>query len=309
MLALGMLTLFAIAIQLGGRMTAYLATLLYTLSPALLLNGRRAMTEGTMTLFSLLVILAGMYAVQTRKWWAFVLLGLCGGLAVASKHTSVVTVAAIFLGYSIVLVYRIFQEKSHAPADTLHRLPTSQFVYLTVAGVLSVIVFYALNPVWWSNPVARASEVAEIRLNFMQAQHDTFGGYNSFTDRLDGFFWQTFGNEIIYAETPVDNFVENLADEIAAYETSPFSGFINHHNIAIPVTFMGLSAIGAIALWFDKFAQAEMRFVVGVWIAAMIILTLCLTPLEWQRYYLPAYPAVMLLTGLGIRFVLIHIRH
>jgi hypothetical protein len=308
LLAFGVIVLFAIGIAVGGRTTAYIATLLYAANPALLLNGRRAMLESAMTLFSLLVVLAGLYVVQSRKWWAYALLGLFSGLAVASKHTSVVTVAAVFLTCGIVLVYRIFYGKSPSLTDGIYPVPTKQFVYLVVAGILSLTVYYVLNPAWWSNPIARTSEVSETRLSFMQAQQETFGSYESFADRVHGFYWQTFAMQNMYAETTVDNFVENLANEIAVYEASLLSGFITQSPI-VPFIFAALSIIGAIALYFDKQMPTENRFIVGMWIAAMILLTLFLTPLEWQRYYLPAYPAVMLLTGLGICFIINHIRY
>jgi hypothetical protein len=32
----------------------------------------------------------------------------------------------------------------------------------------------------------------------------------------------------------------------------------------------------------------------------MLLSTLLLTPIEWQRYYLPIYPAIGLLLGLGL---------
>ena len=317
LLALGVVVLFAIGVSVGGRTTAYIATLLYATSPALLLNGRRAMLESAMLLFSLLVVLAGLYAVQTRKWWAYALLGLFSGLAVASKHTSVVTVAVVFLACGLVMVYRLLPSPlnplSHKRQGdfTVSKASVNllgQFGYLFIAGVLSLTVYYAINPAWWSNPIERSSEVSATRLDFMQAQQAAFGGYESLADRLNGFYWQTFAMQNMYAETPVDNFIENLADEINAYEASYLSGFITRSPI-VPFVFAILSIIGVIALWFDKLIQAEVRFIVGVWIAAMILLTLFLTPLEWQRYYLPAYPAVMLLIGLSIRLIINRIRY
>jgi hypothetical protein len=138
----------------------------------------------------------------------------------------------------------------------------------------------------------------------MQSQQDTFGGYASFGDRINGFFWQTFGMQTMVAETDVDNFVENLAPEIATYEASRLGGFINTGSPLVPLMFMGLSIIGVVALWFDTTIPANLRFLICVWVAAMIALTLLLTPLEWQRYYLPAYPAVMLMAGFGTHTII-----
>ncbi|MCI0347987.1 MAG: hypothetical protein L0Z53_01050, partial [Acidobacteriales bacterium] len=62
LLTAGMFVMFALGWQLGGRPAAYLAVLFYALNPALLLNGRRAVMEGSFITFSLLTVLAGV-------WW------------------------------------------------------------------------------------------------------------------------------------------------------------------------------------------------------------------------------------------------
>lgn len=290
MLALGVIVLYAIATNIGGRVPAYIATLFYAINPALLLNGRRAMMEGTMTLFSLLVMLAGLWVIQQRQRWAYGLLGLLSGLAVASKHTSVVTVAAIFFACAGLFFYQALRDKS--PASHIRQIGV-----LCAAGILSLGVFYALNPAWWSNPVARAANVTQIRLEFIQGQVDTFGGYDDFGAQASGFFRQTFGTQVMYTETDLDNFRENLADAIAAYEASPFSG------LRMPtLLLLTLAITGSGSLVLDSSILAENRWLIGIWVLAMLALTLLLTPLEWQRYYLPAYPAVALLAGLGVRY-------
>ena len=87
-----MIVIFALGQMLGGRPVAYLASLYYALNPALLIEGRRAMMEGSLTFFSLLTVLAGIWLLQKRRWWTAILLGIAAGLALASKHTAVFTV-------------------------------------------------------------------------------------------------------------------------------------------------------------------------------------------------------------------------
>jgi hypothetical protein len=306
MLVFGVWVLFAIARQVGGRGTAYIATLLYTINPALLLNGRRAMMEGALTFFSLLVVLAALWVLQSRKWWAYLLLGLASGLAVASKHTGAVTVAAVFMACGLVFVYEGLRRKQGA--DAKNRVPTKHIAYLILAGILSLLIFYTLNPAWWSNPMARVGNVSDMRLDFMQSQQEAFGGYETMGARLEGFWRQTFMLQNMYAETDVDNFRENLVNDIAAYEASGYGGLVTT-NLVLPFIFAGLTVIGLIALWLDTTVNAEIRFIVGVWIAAMLVLTVILTPLEWQRYYLPVFSVIMLLIGLGVRFIFRLIQH
>ncbi|MBL8161350.1 MAG: glycosyltransferase family 39 protein [Anaerolineae bacterium] len=87
--------LFALGRQLGGRPAAYLASTIYALHPVILLNGRRAMMEGSLLCFGLLTLLAAAYIVQHRHdWRGWLMLIICGALTLASKHSGVVFVAA-----------------------------------------------------------------------------------------------------------------------------------------------------------------------------------------------------------------------
>ncbi|MFN8449778.1 MAG: hypothetical protein U0521_14625 [Anaerolineae bacterium] len=56
-LALSVVVMFTLGWQFGGRLAAYLVSALYAVNPIILLNGRRAMQEGLMLFFGLLVIL------------------------------------------------------------------------------------------------------------------------------------------------------------------------------------------------------------------------------------------------------------
>ena len=145
--------LFLLTEQVGGRGAAYLATLLYTLHPALLLNGRRALQEGSMLFFGLLTlyttvrILVIRYGSQftvhssqsnpvlphaTSKTdnseprtqnseliWA--LLTLACGLTLASKHSGVVFVVGAVGGLIAFGVYVLGSQFTvHSPqSDTL----------------------------------------------------------------------------------------------------------------------------------------------------------------------------------------------
>src|SRR5690606_15042710 len=96
--AAGVVVMFALGREAGGRPAAYLASAYYALSPALLLNGRRAMMEGSLLFFSLLVVLAGVWFLRTYSWRTALLMGVAGGLALASKHTALFAVTVVFGG-------------------------------------------------------------------------------------------------------------------------------------------------------------------------------------------------------------------
>ena len=56
-LALSVAVMFALGALFGGRIGAYVVSGLYALNPVILLNGRRAMQEGSLLFFGTLVIL------------------------------------------------------------------------------------------------------------------------------------------------------------------------------------------------------------------------------------------------------------
>lgn len=291
--------LFAIGYQLGGRLTAYIGSAFYALNPAILLNGRRAMMESTMLFFGLLVLLIAIYLLKHKTWWQYALLGLFSGLAVASKHTAAVIVVAVFAACGLYYLYQMRLAKER-PQYMRH------FGVLFGAGLLSLAVFVVFNPAWWSDPLARANDVLTTRSDFISSQLATFGGYNGLTEQATGFVRQTLGVPPMYAETGLDGFIVNQQAEIKAYEASGVAGISIGSTVIGSALLASTSLAGFVALfWYEK-ADGHTRWLIGVWAVAMLLLAL-LTPLEWQRYYIPAYPVTSLLTAFGLTSVLTHL--
>lgn len=294
MLALSVPVLFGIGLILGGRWVAYVGSFYYALNPAVLINGRRAMMEGGMLLFSLLVVFIALMTIRKQRWWLFILLGIASGLAVASKHTSVVTVAAVFLSLAISLALKYWREE----LTKLGQL----FIGLVGAGVLSLGVFYALNPAWWGDPVARVPEILEMRQELLEGQINTFDGYANFSEQVAGFARQVFIVKPMYAETNVDNFRDNIAASVDIYENSLWSGIPIGGNWIGAIIAFALCVIGVWQSWRVDIVIG-MKVLFTLWGVAMLILTLFITPLEWQRYYLPIYPVIAIWLGFGVLFV------
>src|SRR5258708_36802250 len=82
--AVSVALVFAIALRVGGREAAWIATAIYGLMPAVLLDGRRAMFEGATLLSVGLVILAGLrfarhnHVYPVRPWLRLGGAGRCG---------------------------------------------------------------------------------------------------------------------------------------------------------------------------------------------------------------------------------------
>ena len=252
------------------------------------------MMEGSFTFFSLLTVLAGIWLLQRPSWRSILALGLATGLALASKHTAVFTVAAVFFACAIYIFTRTIR--------TWRVVPVLIYLRYFLAAILALVVFILLNPAWWDDPIARVGTVLHLREDLLAGQTVAFGGYVDFADKFAGFLRQSFLVLPQYYE--VSGWQNFIGDQITRYEASVWRG------VSIGGSFLGalilcvMIAIGVWALLRGRKTGLAARWLVGVWALAMLLSTLFLTPIEWQRYYLPIYPVIGLLLGLGVSRIL-----
>ncbi|MBL8146468.1 MAG: phospholipid carrier-dependent glycosyltransferase [Anaerolineae bacterium] len=288
-LVVGLLAVFALAEKTGGRAAAWIAALLYALHPALLLNGRRAMMEGSLIAFTALAALTAMYWLERRgrqAWgWATVF-GLCAGLAVASKHTAALAIVPIGLG---ALGFALYRGRSEGA-----RKAGARIGQMALAGLIAALVFLALNPAWWSDPFGRAADVLRLRSELLDGQTAAFGGFAGLPDAFAGFARQAFAPVPQYFE--VAGWGEWLAPQITAYEASGLAGVTAAWLWALAALILG--GAGFVALLRGP-GRTEARWIVGLWLLSALAAALLLTPIEWQRYYLPVYPPLMAVMGVG----------
>lgn len=288
LLAISAIALFAVGNIIAGRGVAYLASAYYVLNPAILLNGRRAMMEGSMLAFTILAVLVALYLLKNRLWWRYLLLGVISGFAVASKHTSVVTIMAIFV---VCGVYLLLNYRKH-------------ILYLFGSGLLSLFIFFGLNPAWWTAPLTTASSVLELRQELLAGQVDFFGGYDNTGQQLSGFARQSFIVLPIYADSNFDDFYSAQRETIETYDSSLLSGISLGGSVFGGIIVFILVTIGLVHLWLYEEIIYSHKWLITGWFIAMLLLTLILTPLEWQRYYLPIYPVIAILMAIGVDFVI-----
>ncbi|MEZ4670548.1 MAG: phospholipid carrier-dependent glycosyltransferase [Anaerolineae bacterium] len=344
LLAAGVAIMFGLGRAVGGRWTPYLASLYYALNPALLLNGRRAMMEGSFIFFSLLVVLVGVWLVTRPSLARALLLGLVCGFALASKHTAIFTVATV-LGTAV--IFLIFQSVSSQ--DDYSDVEYLILPYLVITIVVTGLTFYVLNPAWWGEPAARAQKVLELRQNLLAGQSAAFVGYYDAGEQLIGFLRQ--GLVVLPQYFEVIGWEGYIGDQIAQYGASVWRGVSVGGSAAGAVALCVMMGAGTWrlvstgvfrALWRfgrqkiealvrrpDDAPEEEIsleahfadeppeesheanhdnrvaaRWIIGVWALAMILTTWVLTPLEWQRYYLPLYPAIGLVAAVGVNSIL-----
>jgi hypothetical protein len=252
---------------------ALLALALLALHPAVLLNGRRAMMEGWMLAGMLLVVWVGLRLARRFSLSVALLLGLFSGLALASKHTAAVTLLGVFGGLALA---------------RLRRLPA-----LIAVGLLALMIFYALNPAWWGDPLARLSSVLALRTELLTGQVSAFGGYVGLLDQVGGFLRQGLWPMPQYYE--VSAWAGFIGEPIRAYEAATWTG-LRLAGLDAGLFILAIVGVGGLLRrWREPAARVALA-----WMGATLLFVLLLTPLEWQRYYLPAYPVMILCAAYGL---------
>jgi 4-amino-4-deoxy-L-arabinose transferase-like glycosyltransferase len=296
-LCASVLVVFALGRLYGGRLPAYVASGVYALHPVLLLNGRRAMQEGSMLFFGLLVVLAAAIIIQRRArsgqtpWGAWAALVLGGGLTLASKHSGIVFVGAALVW---ILAAEALGQRRWLPV--LGRL--------LVSGLLIVALFVALSPALWTDIPARFGDLLVLREELLNIQVaiDPVAPMD-LGQRLLEIVRQPFIAPAVHFELESWGRSAVFLEEVARSAASPLAGLPYGLVLGIPLTLLAALGVG-IAL--RRFRQP---LYVGllVWLAANVAVLL-VNPLPWQRYYLPLIPVVVVLAAVGITGVVRRIR-
>lgn len=290
-LALAVWVFFGFARLTMGRPTAWLASGLFALHPAVLLNGRRAMMEGSHLLGMMLILLAAAWLLQQRKWPACLALGCAIGLAVAAKHPNVFVAALVFFAcFSFDLAQTMRKRRGMARVGGR----------LLMTCLTALLVFYALNPGWWLAPLSTARTAWRMRAHLLRNQTAIFGGYASAAEQADGFFRFVFAGETQYFEDPAWADYDVIHAQIKTYQGSGLAGF-GLDGSGLGGWLVLLMTIGG-GLHFvrNKRIRREYRWLIMVWGLGLMALIFVVTPLPWGRYYLPLIPFVTSLAAYGL---------
>ncbi|MCY3831969.1 MAG: phospholipid carrier-dependent glycosyltransferase [Chloroflexi bacterium] len=275
-----------------NRPTAYVATALLVMHPNVLINGRRAMMEGSHLLGLTLVLLAGALLLRERHWRNYLLLGLCMGLAISAKHPNVLAAALVVLAVAIANCWQSRPKNKRSFVGAWR--PTVWLLPLLIAAALA---FLLLNPAWWSAPFELPSVIIEIRSSLLQSQAAAYNGYDSFLERLQGLFHIAFAAEHQYFEVAHWSEYDVITEQIRTYESSGLAGFLIGGSSLVGFVCLLLAGYGAYSIARDSVVGADNRILLLVWAIGTALLTLLLTPVPWARYYLPLAPALAVLVA------------
>lgn len=311
-LALSAAVMFGIGWQLGGRWLAYVASGLYALNPVILLNGRRAMQEGSFLFFGLLAVwFAILISKQNENFrsergmprpaqaWLWVGFILASGFTLASKHSGVVFVAGAFGWVGVSALLGVIRSREWLPFAKHIIFP------LLLSGALVIVVFVALSPALWNDPIARLGDLIVERQKLLDSQVVAEpAAPTSIGQRIEGILTQPFIAPPVHYEAAFWANAAPIQDEIARYMASPLSGLQAGMWLGLALTL--LAALGVVQVVLGRIASWGQSYGLLAWLLVTIA-SLLVNPLPWQRYYLPLYPLAALLAGIGlltiIRFV------
>lgn len=278
-----------------NRPTALLASLLFASHPSLLLNGRRAMQEGSLMLGIMLALVMAAWLIRHRRWWQYALLGACAGLAIAAKHSSAFTVAIVFLALFGLDVYERL-----GTSDGRNRLNIRGLAGIMAAGILTLLIFYLLNPGWWDAPFASAGDVMSERSELLQRQAGVYGGYQSLGQQVKGFFRFVLLAEPQYFEDQQWADYPEVSEQIQIYENSGWAGALIGGNAIAGIAMSLLVVAGIFLLLRDGDISFQNRALLLIWGGGSAATVFALTPLPWARYYLPVLPFALMMAAYAL---------
>lgn len=298
--ALSVGVVFALAWQFGGRWAAYPAAVLYALNPVLLLNGRRAMLEGSQLFFGMMTLLvaallAKRIAAGERAGWGWWLwLTVSGGLAIASKHSAAIYPLGAWLWVFAAAVIA-------AVAGRRWRPLLVQTALLALTGVVAIALFIVASPALWNDPPARLMNLVETRTEMLNIQINADpNAPTPLSGRVMGLFTQPYIAPLAYFEVASWAEADDIVNQIQQYEASGLRGLPDGYLLGVPL--MLLALVGLVMLvWGARVSRVYLAQAVGLllWLGVTVA-ALLLNPLPWQRYYLPYIPIVVLLSSIGL---------
>ena len=287
--SLAIVGLFILAHRFGGWLPAYIASLYFTFHAVLLLQTRRATQEGMFILLSVLVPLVASYYLQKPSWWKLLLFGVICGVALAAKHSAMFLIASIFAVVAILPLRRHKWIKSYRHLRRMVR-----------TGILTLLVFFFLTPQWWSgNPLQLAIDGFEARQELLENQADQFGGYGNIGEQFVGFWQNIFIAQPQFYEVASWSEYPAIQTQIEQYQATPWAGWAIGGSVVGSLMLLGLVIVGIV----PRLRQRRMKEDAWLWLSWLVVAMLVaawLTPLNWQRYYLPAYLPLGLWVSVGL---------
>lgn len=262
--------IFLIGYEAGGFSFGFISTLLVGTNSLFIYTMPKAMGDAQLWFFSFLFLLLTIYFsrfytnnITNKRSTKFSLcvvlfltiLGLCGGLAIASKLNGIL-VLLFLIGYYL---YQVFLKQIDLLIGIFHVLFVTLIAYCT---------FFVLNPFLWSNPISNTIFMAKHRENTFELQQGYFPSdrLTSFTERLGAVFTFTFSAESEYIFFKFD--------------------VLHDQKYLFPLDLV-LVISSFVLLYANRKKHSEAFKIVMIFMSVIVVITTIFIPMKWERYFLP----------------------
>jgi 4-amino-4-deoxy-L-arabinose transferase-like glycosyltransferase len=284
--------------HLGGEAGAVSAAALLAFNSQILLHARRAMSEGALVFGMVLVMVVvldmkGRRSPLVRGIIFPLLAGVALAIAASAKYSGLLVAPPALAG--------MFLGDRDAP---LRKTVLRGMARSGVMALGFLLVFLAINPVYWCHPLAALSAAIAQRQSLLAAQVNALRTaapglvLDSFPLRLLAVPYQLFIAPLAFWDIP------NYAQITAASEYSYLSNPINTITSGgiLPPAWCVLSLAGlalVVARGVRRGSDGRLR-VLGVWFLSVLAGILAGVPILWQRYYLPLIPVCAALSAVAV---------
>jgi hypothetical protein len=285
------MALFCIGILIFDPIIALISAILFTANPLIISFSQRILTSMPTILFSLLTILfLTMWRTpqkSTGKTLGYALVvGLMLGLTVGAKQYGVFTGFTVVMYLAEIIVIEIAH--SGKITDEGKRIINRTLLMALVSVCTSVIIFMALNPSFYPNPIQGYNNMVKYRNITITFQQQQFGPalYMVF-DRLKYVIWTTFfPNVFAFFST-----YQMIPQAFLFFTTGLILLFLKESRTIKTTHRPGPISI---LLW----------YFFGGFIGLLFSL-----PLAWEGYLLPIIPSAALIMGYAVMRIIQRIGH
>ena len=294
--ALSIVLLFVAGRIVGGMLTGTVAGLFATASPLLQSYFVQARTEAMLAFFTVLALVpllwfARRFQQTGRLSWVGWTVGPILGLALATKLTAAVAILGVCAYGGVAGLARLRRSR----VDAVRMLGWS-----VGTGLLATLVWVAVNPFLWPDPVGRTWSMLEQQQSIMVEQGEQFG--NPVEVALPGQLLLMVQRTFVENSTPAFDYGAPKGSEPLIRRT--FTEIPTVFGVSVELVLAGIGL--AILLWrgIAVWLAGERHGVETAllwWLAAYLLGIGVNLSLDWPRYYVPTAFYGALAIGLGVQ--------
>lgn len=293
-----LIIIFLIAFQIRGWLMGVISLVLLWLHPLFQLTSKRAMAEAPFLFFLLLGLffsfwfLDSLYKSQAKRLLLFsLLIGLVSGLATASKLNGGMVLIYFLLLFLLIFLFTTFYflQDIRSNLSSKGKIGSTLSVSVAIIFFLSFLSFVFLNPFTWSNPWKKSLFMISHRITTAKYQQMTFSedALRSIDRRIIAVFKEVF--------LP--------SGDWHIFKTK---------NFPLDLTLFLIGFVFLIRSFYRNFSQnkkLDRSFLILLWTIVIFTCVMIYIPLNWDRYYLPLVPCIVIVQAYAIcrigKFILV----